>query len=110
MAIFKRKITANDNQVTSAAHLTLRQSIIPCLLVTILFFLWGFAYGLLDVLNSHFQAELNITASKASGLAAAYFGAYFLCPITISFRLSCHLHDWLNGSGYWLPPLLAFRG
>lgn len=82
--MFKRKITADDNQVTSAVHLTLRQSVIPCLLVTILFFLWGFAYGLLDVLNSHFQAELNITASKASGLAAAYFGAYFLCPITIS--------------------------
>ena len=84
MAIFKRKITADDAQVTSAAHLTLRQSLIPCFLVTILFFLWGFAYGLLDVLNSHFQAELNITAAKASGLAAAYFGAYFLCPITIS--------------------------
>lgn len=52
--------------------------------VTILFFLWGFAYGLLDVLNSHFQADLNITASEASGLSAAYFGAYFLCPLTIS--------------------------
>lgn len=44
----------------------------------------GFAYGLLDVLNSHFQATLNINASKASGLSAAYFGAYFLCPLTIS--------------------------
>jgi FHS family L-fucose permease-like MFS transporter len=53
-------------------------------IVTILFFLWGFAYGLLDVLNSHFQTDLNITASKASGLSAAYFGAYFLCPLTIS--------------------------
>ena len=37
-----------------------------------------------DVLNSHFRATLNITASKASGLSAAYFGAYFLCPLTIS--------------------------
>lgn len=44
----------------------------------------GFAYGLLDVLNPHFQASLNITASRASGLSAAYFGAYFLCPPTIS--------------------------
>ncbi|EOD42842.1 putative l-fucose permease glucose galactose transporter protein [Neofusicoccum parvum UCRNP2] len=54
------------------------------MVLTILFFLWGFAYGLLDVLNSHFQADLNITASKASGLSAAYFGAYFLCPLTVS--------------------------
>lgn len=50
----------------------------------ILFFLWGFAYGLLDVLNSHFQTTLNITASKSSGLQASYFGAYFICPLTIS--------------------------
>lgn len=52
--------------------------------VTILFFLWGFAYGLLDTLNSHFQSSLNISASESSGLSAAYFGAYFLCPLTIS--------------------------
>src|SRR5947207_12617133 len=51
MAISKRKITADEGQVTSAAHLALRQSILPCLLVTILFFLWGFAYGLLDFLT-----------------------------------------------------------
>lgn len=57
--------------------------------MTILFFLWGFAYGLLDgensatftlaarsdvpwlpVLNSHFQKELNLSASMASGLSA----------------------------------------
>lgn len=84
MAIFKHKLAVSDDVVTSAVHLTLKQSLIPCFLVTILFFLWGFAYGLLDVLNSHFQSELNITASKAAGLASAYFGAYFLCPLTIS--------------------------
>ncbi|KAL1647452.1 hypothetical protein SLS58_002782 [Diplodia intermedia] len=84
MAIFKRTIVADDHAVTRGGHLTLKQSLLPNSLVTILFFLWGFAYGLLDVLNSHFQADLNITASKASGLSAAYFGAYFLCPLTIS--------------------------
>ncbi|KAH8687160.1 major facilitator superfamily domain-containing protein [Tricladium varicosporioides] len=84
MGLWKRKITVADDVVTSAVHLTLRQSLIPCFLVTILFFLWGFAYGLLDVLNPHFQKSLNITPSKASGLSAAYFGAYFLCPPTIS--------------------------
>ncbi|KAF2089888.1 MFS general substrate transporter [Saccharata proteae CBS 121410] len=80
----KRNIVADDHTVTQGGYLTLKQSIAPNFLVTILFFLWGFAYGLLDVLNSHFQTELNITASKASGLSAAYFGAYFLCPLTIS--------------------------
>ncbi|GAB7352565.1 hypothetical protein MBLNU459_g2949t1 [Dothideomycetes sp. NU459] len=84
MGLWKRKITVDDALVGQGTALTLKQSLLPCALVTILFFLWGFAYGLLDVLNSHFQADLNITASKASGLSAAYFGAYFLCPLTIS--------------------------
>ncbi|QKX56884.1 uncharacterized protein TRUGW13939_03991 [Talaromyces rugulosus] len=84
MGIRNRKITVSDEIVTSAVNLTLRQSLVPNLLVTILFFLWGFAYGLLDVLNSHFQTTLNISAGMASGLQAAYFGAYFVCPLTIS--------------------------
>lgn len=84
MAIYKRKITVSDDTVTSAHNLTVKQSIIPNALVTILFFLWGFAYGLLDVLNAHFQASLNISYSMAAGISSAYFGAYFICPPTIS--------------------------
>lgn len=70
--------------LTGASALTVRQSIIPVALVTVLFFLWGFAYGLLDVLNSKFQTALNITAAKAGGLQGAYFGAYFIGPLTYS--------------------------
>ncbi|KAL2815125.1 major facilitator superfamily domain-containing protein [Aspergillus granulosus] len=84
MGLYKRKITVDDATITTAVNLTLRQSLLPNALVTILFFLWGFAYGLLDVLNSHFQVTLNITASKSSGLQASYFGAYFICPLTVS--------------------------
>jgi FHS family L-fucose permease-like MFS transporter len=53
----------------------------PLILVTSLFFLWGFAYGLLDVLNKHFQETLNITKSRSTLLQAAYFGAYFLIAL-----------------------------
>lgn len=53
----------------------------PFILVTSLFFLWGFAYGLLDVLNKHFQEALNITRSRSTLLQAAYFGAYFLIAL-----------------------------
>jgi FHS family L-fucose permease-like MFS transporter len=45
----ERRGVANT-KVTGASQLTLKQSLLPCSLVTILFFLWGFAYGLLDVL------------------------------------------------------------
>lgn len=53
----------------------------PIILVTSLFFLWGFAYGLLDVLNKHFQEALNITKGRSTLLQAAYFGAYFLMAL-----------------------------
>jgi FHS family L-fucose permease-like MFS transporter len=49
------------------------------ILVTSLFFLWGFAYGLLDVLNKHFQNVLGVTKLQSTGLQVAYFGVgYFL--------------------------------
>ncbi|KAF3931433.1 hypothetical protein ABW19_dt0202597 [Dactylella cylindrospora] len=80
-APIQTRVVANDRELTGAAALTLRQSLLPCAMVTTLFFLWGFAYGLLDVLNAHFQSALNITRSQSSGLQGAYFGAYFLFPL-----------------------------
>jgi len=53
----------------------------PLILVTSLFMLWGMAYGLLDVLNKHFQEALNITTARSTLLQAAYFGAYFLIAL-----------------------------
>lgn len=42
----------DDHAVTGAGQITTRQSILPVCLVTVLFFMWGFAYGLLDVFNA----------------------------------------------------------
>ena len=53
----------------------------PLILVTSLFFLWGLAYGLLDVLNRHFQDTLGITKTRSTLLQGAYFGAYFLMAL-----------------------------
>lgn len=75
MAIFKRQsLKTRDDQRTRASDLSLRASIYPLALVTLLFFLWGFSYGLLDTLNKHFQNTLGITRARSSGLQAAYFG------------------------------------
>ena len=70
----RRGIKVADNKTTRAAELTLRESLYPICLVTILFFLWGFSYGLLDTLNKHFQNTLGIDKARSSGLQAAYFG------------------------------------
>jgi MFS transporter, FHS family, L-fucose permease len=53
----------------------------PLILVTGLFLLWGLAYGLLDVLNKHFQETLNIDKARSTLLQMAYFGAYFLIAL-----------------------------
>jgi MFS transporter, FHS family, L-fucose permease len=50
-------------------------------LVTSLFFLWGLSYGLLDVLNKHFQDTLHVTRAESGLLQMAYFGAYFVMAL-----------------------------
>lgn len=59
--------------------LTGRKLIFPLALVISLFFLWGFSYGLLDVLNKHFQTVLGITKLQSTGLQVMYFGGGYLC-------------------------------
>ena len=61
---------------------------IALILVTSLFFLWGFAYGLLDVLNKHFQETLKIDKQRSTLLQAAYFGAYFLVALPAGLLMS----------------------
>jgi FHS family L-fucose permease-like MFS transporter len=62
--------------VRTSANADTRKFLFPFILVTSLFFLWGFSYGLLDVLNKHFQEALNITKARSTLLQFAYFGAY----------------------------------
>jgi MFS transporter, FHS family, L-fucose permease len=62
------------------ASMSKRERWTGLILVTTLFFLWGFAYGLLDVLNKHFQNVLGITKLQSTGLQVAYFGSYFFFP------------------------------
>ncbi|KAF8842984.1 MFS general substrate transporter [Paxillus ammoniavirescens] len=63
---------------TTGAQLGRRQWAYAFALVTSLFFTWGFAYGLLDVLNAHFQTVFGISKLQSTLLQLAYFGAYFV--------------------------------
>jgi FHS family L-fucose permease-like MFS transporter len=51
------------------------------------FLIWGLAYGLLDVLNKHFQETLSISQADSSWLQIAYFGAYLLLSIPAGMLL-----------------------
>lgn len=52
------------------------------------FLVWGLAYGLLDVLNKHFQETLNISQADSSWLQIAYFGAYLVLSIPAGMLLN----------------------
>lgn len=63
--------------------LTNRESLMPVAIVTVIFFLWGFAYGLLNVLNTQFQGIASLSQPQLLGLHGAYFGGYFVGPLTL---------------------------
>ncbi|KAH8685023.1 major facilitator superfamily domain-containing protein [Ilyonectria robusta] len=62
----------------AGGYLTGRALIFPLSLIISLFFLWGFSYGLLDVLNKHFQTVLGISRLESTGLQVMYFGGGYL--------------------------------
>lgn len=72
---------AGTTNYTSTGTTTGQKFLFPFILVTSLFFMWGLAYGLLDVLNKHFQEALSINKARSTLLQAAYFGAYFLMAL-----------------------------
>ena len=54
---------------------------IPFILVTSLFFLWGFAHAILDVLNKHFQDVLVITRAHSAWVQVMFYLGYFVMAI-----------------------------
>lgn len=54
---------------------------LPFCLVTSLFFLWGFAHAILEVLNPHFKQLIHLSNEKAAWVQAATYAAYFLMAL-----------------------------
>ena len=57
--------TNGDNK-----NLVTQGFLIPFILITSLFFLWGVAHGMLDTLNKHFQEMLHLTKAVSATLKA----------------------------------------
>lgn len=58
-----------------------RNLLVPFILITTLFFLWGFAHSILDVLNKHFQDILEINRTKSALVQAVVYSGYFLMAL-----------------------------
>ena len=58
-----------------------KRYLIPFVLLTSLFFLWGFAHAILDVMNKHFQELLSITKAHSAFIQATMYMGYFVMAI-----------------------------
>lgn len=75
-------------------RLTSKQYFIPFVLITSLFFLWGFARAILDVLNKHFQNSLDISITQSSLIQVTTYFGYFIMAIPAGW--------FINRNGYRL--------
>ena len=57
--------------------LTTKDYLIPFILITSLFFMWGIAHGMLDTLNKHFQDMLNMSKAQSGMIQFSVYTAYF---------------------------------
>jgi len=62
-----------------------RSYLYPFILVTSLFFLWGFAHSILDVLNKDFQIVFQMTKAKSALVQMMVYGGYFLMALPAGY-------------------------
>ena len=57
-------------------------------LITSLFFMWGFAHAILDVLNKHFQEVLEMTKTRSALVQVMLYTGYFTMAIPAGLFIS----------------------
>lgn len=62
--------------------------VVPFILITSLFFLWGFAHAILNVLNKHFQEVLSITKAHSAFIQMMMYMGYFIMAIPAGLFIS----------------------
>ena len=68
-------------QQKKAHALVKKEYLLPFVLVTSLFVMWGFARAILDVLNKHFQEALGISLAHSAMIQVMFYLGYFIMAI-----------------------------
>lgn len=58
-----------------------RNVLLTFVLLILLFALWGFCNGMIDVMDKHFQEELGLTLSQSAWVQFAHYLGYFLMAL-----------------------------
>lgn len=77
--IFNNFTAQKSNHVMS--KFISKRFLLPFVLITSLFFMWGFARAVLDVLNKHFQEVLQISITQSTLIQATTYLGYFLMAL-----------------------------
>ena len=98
---------------TQRHALVKRDYLVPFVLVTSLFFLWGFAHAILDVLNKHFQEVMDITRTHSAMVQVMFYLGYFVMAVPAGLFSSCFGFRWGGVFGfllYGIGALMFFPG
>src|ERR1700743_2125125 len=82
------------------------------ILVSSLFFLWGVCNGMIDVMDKHFQEELNLSKAQSAWVQFAHYLGYFLMALPagwlagkLGYKGGILAGLLLGaGGGFWFPP------
>ncbi|QYM78612.1 sugar MFS transporter [Horticoccus luteus] len=58
-----------------------RNFLIPFLLVSSLFLIWGFCNGMIDVMDKHFQDQLHLSKAQSAWVQFSHYLGYFLMAL-----------------------------
>ena len=86
-------------------------------LVSSLFLLWGVCIGMIDVMDKHFQNELNLTKSQSANVQFAHYLGYFLMALPAGWL--ARRWGWKGGiiaglllvavGGFWFLPATSIQ-
>lgn len=80
---FLTSLDIQKGERVAPEKVTVREEVLGTSQFSLLFFSWGLAYGLLDIMNYHIKVAIGVTRTQASLMAFAYYSAYLICPLAV---------------------------
>jgi len=88
----------------------IKNSHIPFILITCLFFLWGFAHNLDPILIPHLKKSFTLTTTQSTLVDSSVFVAYFIMAMPAGFIMKNGDIKWVSLLAYyclrWAPSYL----
>ncbi len=81
-------IKANKDWTGNVGHRRLVYGVVPFIMACGLYFMWGMAHNLNDVLIAQFRRAFNLTIFQASLVQSAFYIAYLIMPLPAAMILN----------------------